>query len=371
MNLEEAKKLDCACIYRLCYPDGKSYIGQTKNLGDRIRLYESQLAGNFGIDGRNMHALRDFGLSSVDISILCEVPISDKSDLLLCLIILEIRYIREYNTLYPNGYNSGIGGELLGIPTDLISTDRSNVHWNKPVLVYDIDGNFVSEYPSIAKCAYSLGSDADTVSSKLDKRGSLLLNTYLVRSKHYGEIPKKIVGFKPAVVSKVKKVVEEVVVVKERPVYVSLPTLKYSLEGEFCGEYETRLDAALSIGRKNISYGVPIRGYVFFKHDGGDIKQNIGRIEIRNKRLPKYSDALNREDSFPEPVPESSSWRNLINDFKIEQYTIYGELVGVYDNIRDASKKTGVSYSGIWACVFGRTRKSSGYIWRKVECDEN
>lgn len=367
MNFKEAKKLRFACVYRLSYPDGKCYIGQTKCLRDRIKLYESQLLSDSNPSSKNMDALKEFGASNVDISILREVSIEDKSDLLLCLSILEIKYIRELNTLYPNGYNCSIGGEILGIPTDLVSTDSSNNFWNKPVLVYDIDGNFVKEYPSIAKCAYSLGSDADTVSSKLDKRGSLLLNTYLVRSKRYGEIPQKIVGFKPKVVSKVKKVVKEQIVVKERSVYVYPPTLKYNLEGEFCGEYETRLDAALSIGRKSIPYGVPARGYIFFKHDGGEIRQNIGKIEISRKRLPKYSDVLNRDEEQAFPNTTKSSWQNLINDFKIEQYTIYGDLVGVYDSIRDASQKTGLAYSGIWACVFGRTKKSLGYVWKKVE----
>lgn len=367
MKFEEAKEFTCSCVYKLTYPDGKCYVGQTKNLCNRVKLYESQLFGSFGDDSKNMIALREFGIDNVDISILRELNIDDKSDLLLCLSILEIKYIRQLNTLFPNGYNSGIGGEILGIPTDLISTDSNDISWNKPVLVYDIDGNFVSEYPSIAKCAYFLGVDSDTVSCKLDKRGSLLLNKYFIRSKRYGAIPEKIVGFKPKVVTKVKEVVEERIVVKERPVYVTQPTLKYNLSGEFCGEYETRIDAALSIGRKNISYGIPIRGYIFFKHDGGDIRQNIGVIEVRSKRLPKYSAALNRDLDLPDPVVGKSSWRNLINDFKIEQYTIYGELVGTYNSIKEASQKTGIAYSGIWACVFGRTRKSSGYIWKKVD----
>lgn len=253
------------------------------------------------------------------------------------------------------------------IPPDLISPDSNDISWSSSVLFYDIEGNFVSEYPSIAKSAYFLVVDSDTVFCKLDKRVSLLLNKYFIRSKRYGSIPEKIVGFKPKVFTKVKEVVEGRIVVKDRPVYVPHPTLKYNLSGEFCGEYETLISAALSIGRKNISYGIPIRGYIFFKHDGGDIRQNIGVIEVRSKRLPKYSAALNCDLDLPDPVVGKSSWRNLINDFKIEQYTIYGELVGSYNSIKESSQKTGISYSGILACVFGRPRKSSGYIWKKVD----
>lgn len=39
MKFEEANKLKCACVYKLTYPDGKCYIGQTKCLGNRVRLY--------------------------------------------------------------------------------------------------------------------------------------------------------------------------------------------------------------------------------------------------------------------------------------------------------------------------------------------
>lgn len=355
-----------------CLPNGLSYVGQTKCLRDRLCLYESQLYGSLSSSkssSRHLDALLEYGFDNVDIEVLCYLRNIFGEDLLLCLSILEIKYIREYDTFYPHGYNVSIGGEILGIPIDLISTSCNSSMNNKPVLVYDLDGNFVSEYPSIAKCAYYLGSDSDTVSSKLDKRGSLLLNQYLIRSKRYGDIPQKIVGFKPNVVEKVKvkNIIEEHVVFKEKTVRVTLPTLKYNLDGDFCGEYETRIDAALSVGRRNIAYGVPIRGYIFFKHDGGEIRQNIGKIEIRSKRLPKYSDALNRCDDFTKFPVARSGWSNLINDFTIEQWDLYGNHIGTYSSIKEASEKTGLRYSGIWSCVMGRTRKSQGYIWMKVD----
>ena len=368
MNFNDAEKFCKPCVYKLTYPNGKCYIGQTKCLRDRIRLYRRQINGELNSDSRNLSAMREFGIDSVDISVLCEIEVADRSDLLLCLSILEIKYIRELNCIYPNGYNVGIGGEILGIPTDLVSTNSNDSRWNKPVLTYDVDGNFVAEYPSLAKCAYSLGVDVDVVSSNLDKRGSLLLNTYFLRSKRYGEIPQKIIGYKPKIERRVERVIEQKVIVKEKTVSINLPTLKYNLNGDFCGEYETRIDAAMSIGRRDINYGVPIRGYIFFKHDGGEIKQNIGLIEVKKKRLPKYSDALNRKDETIEKS-DAPVWRNLINDFKIEQWTIYGEHIATFDNIRDASIKTGFPYSNIWACVFGRTRKSCGYVWKKSKSD--
>lgn len=42
-------------------------------------------------------------------------------------------------------------------------------------------------------------------------------------------------------------------------------------------------------------------------------------------------------------------------------------VVAECDNLRDASKATGIPYSGIYACVNGRTRKSKGFVWRETE----
>ncbi len=56
----------------------------------------------------------------------------------------------------------------------------------------------------------------------------------------------------------------------------------------------------------------------------------------------------------------------LRNDIDIAQYTLDGTLVAKYSGIREASRITGVSYCKIWACVMGRTRKSAGYVWCKM-----
>lgn len=120
MQFEGAKDLRCACIYKLTYPDGKCYIVQTKCLHGRMKLYESQLSRNFGDASKDMLSLRKFGIDNVDVSVICEISSLCKSDTLLCLSILEIKYIREFDTLRPNGYNSGIGGEIFVVSIGLI-----------------------------------------------------------------------------------------------------------------------------------------------------------------------------------------------------------------------------------------------------------
>ena len=54
-------------------------------------------------------------------------------------------------------------------------------------------------------------------------------------------------------------------------------------------------------------------------------------------------------------------------DSQIAQMSLDGKVVAEYDNIRDAAKETGIPYSGIYACVNGKTKKSNGFVWKKIE----
>ena len=36
MNLEEVKRVSASCIYRITFPDGKIYVGQTVDLRRRV-----------------------------------------------------------------------------------------------------------------------------------------------------------------------------------------------------------------------------------------------------------------------------------------------------------------------------------------------
>lgn len=371
MKIEEAKKRRCACIYRLTFPDGKGYIGQTRDLRSRMGLYE-----RFGADDGNKvsEAIKAHGLDRVDVSVLAEVSGLGQDDMSVVLAVLEIKYIRQEGTMWPDGYNVSIGGEVLGIPAEVINT-----RWgvgrggpNKGVLVYDLDGKFVSEYDSIQKCAYSLGVDEDEIRGHLDRRNDLLRESYMLRSKKYGVVPESIIPYRP---KKVEKVVYETkVVTREREKVVvkrGSPVLRYDKDGHYCGMYETAADAALSIGVCHIKKGVLQHGYMFVDYDGGEIRQEIGPIGRGDVRLPRYSAMVAAsEDGTLALDKRNSGWGHLINDFRVGQYGRDGMHIATFGSIKEASYMTGIPYAGIWACIFGKAKTSSGYIWRKVGDNE-
>lgn len=371
MKFNEALKTHCSCVYCLNFPNGKKYVGQTSDLGRRMRQYLQK--GNEASGSLVCGAIAEFGLDSVDVEVLAEVSTADRGDLLLALSVLEIKYIRDVGTLAPNGYNVSVGGEILGLSAESIMTYGGSSYsgFPKAVLCYDLDGNLVAEYDSIERCAYFLGVGSDEVSEFLRKGRNVFKGEYMLRYKRYGEVPQKIMPYKPKEIVKTRTVYEDKVVVRERQVSrVSNPILKYDVNGHYCGMYDTLVDAAASVGLGSVQKGKITRGYIFLEYDGGEIKDDIGAVEKTKRRLPKYGEflSLSAEDRIRD-ADVNKGWSSLINDFPIGQYTGDGVLVSRYSSIKDASIKTGVPYANIWACVFGRVKKSRGYVW--LRCDED
>ena len=107
--------------------NNKKYIGQTINYKKRIQEH---------ICGRNNKqnsmidkAIKKYGKDNFEFSKIDIAHSSSDAD------ILERSYIQKYKSLKPNGYNILLGGR------------NQQGSWNqKPILIYDLDGNFIKEY---------------------------------------------------------------------------------------------------------------------------------------------------------------------------------------------------------------------------------
>lgn len=375
MTFKEALSLRISCVYRLLFPDGKSYVGQTKNLGSRVRLYERQVSSCK--DSPCINSLREYGMDYVSIDILCRLDGLSDSDLLMCLSILEVKYIRELDCLVPNGYNVSLGGEYLSIPPEFISTSSRYSGSSKSVLVYDSDGNYLRSYPSIGRCGYDLGLSDKELHRYLDKP-RIFDGRYIFKFHKYDYIPKKIefAGYKTVSKTRVVEKVEVVkrVVEKEYITHVVPRALKYDSLGNFCGEYESKTKAVMSFSKNHhVPYGKYVRGFVVYKKVSDDYPTKIEPYEETiGKKLGDVYKPMTECEDMPVCILNTPSVRfvrkeKLKNDFPIGQYTKDGELVAKYSGIREAHKVGGFNYAGIWACLNGRTRKSQGYIWRRVE----
>lgn len=380
MRIEEAKKLHCSCVYCLLFPNGRRYIGKTKDLGSRMGLYES-----FGGSSLVSDAIIEFGWGVIDVLVLREVVCDDEVDLELCLSILEVRYIRDYRTTgLEFGYNVSFGGECLGIPIEHLTTDvdviRRYHSGEKVVLCYDLDGNYVREYESVARMSYDNGVDEDSIRRYVGKMKPFADKWYL-RFKRYDYIPERIEVpvWEVRERIKYKDIIEERVIEKEVTIHTHVPALKYDMNGKFCGEYPSKSAAKRTFTKKSVvDWGVYTNGYILFKKVSEDYPKQIEDYTVLSKKqlLDYYVPADELLDlEFSEEYQKQASKRlcvngkytNIKHQFKVHQCGLDGRIIATFDSIRDASHETGVAYSMIYNCLKGVTKRASGYKWKKSE----
>lgn len=107
----------------------KCYIGQTINYDKRMKehIYGRNAKNNSIID----RAIKKYGKDMFDFSIIDYASTQQEAD------VLERKYIKEYDSLKPNGYNVLIGGR------------NQQGSWNqKKIYMYDLEGNFLEEFES-------------------------------------------------------------------------------------------------------------------------------------------------------------------------------------------------------------------------------
>lgn len=130
-----------ACgIYKLTNKlNGKSYIGQAIDIRKRWREHKcASLNPNNKDFNMVIHkAIRKYGIENFNLEIIEECEQSELND-------KEIYWIDKYNT-YHQGYNASIGGNNYD-------------HLGTPIEAYDMQGNFVKEYPSIKSAANDIGA---------------------------------------------------------------------------------------------------------------------------------------------------------------------------------------------------------------------
>lgn len=377
MKIKECLNRHDSCVYCLVFPDGKYYVGKTLDLGKRMSLY----VGEIGEDSGGVRRVIDsFGADSVDVRILFSMSGQKKDDKDICLSLMEIKYIREFGCVQPNGYNISLGGEILGIPIEYLTTDSALIRAYrsscKVVLEYDIDGVFVREYESISRCAYEKGVSENDIRSALN-RNSPFRGLCYFRQKRYGFTPEKIDVAKQVVREKVKvvhrTVVEDKIVTRFRCLN---PVVVYDVKGDFVGEYESLSSAGRSLlGGRSLSMGCYISGYIAYKKTSDDYPKKIEPKEEMYGYATSDEYKPTNELEYTPRMRDNGSMRlfskhsKLKLSFPVNQFKLNGEFVVQYKSIRDASDATGIPYSQIYACVMGKTRRCQGYIWQKADVE--
>lgn len=287
------------CIYKATNTDnGKIYIGKTSQFVERKwqheRCYEKE-------DCVFHRAIKKYGKEKFNWEIIDETNSLDDA------YELEKRYIKEFNSYHPNGYNmtkGGAGGSM----------------WNaRPVVRLTLDGEFVKRYDSAgeAKLDGFHGSDVLLVCKNINH--SCKGYMFMFEDEYMEHGAKKYIPPKPP---------------------KTTPVIQCDLDGNFIKEFPSVQQASDETGVTRTTISGVITGK--YKSAGGYI-------------------FVYKEDF---PIKDISKYRHVKKGIKVAQINPKtDEVIKVFDRIADAGRELGVNYKAIHKVVDKPGRTAYGFKW--------
>lgn len=156
--------------------NGNIYIGQSTDISARRRSHVNDAYCRGKDSNCPFHqAIIKYGEDGFDFEILeeCSKELLNERE----------RYWIEYYDSYHHGYNASPGGDNCG--------ERSD---GRPLLLYDLNGNFVREICNIASTARELGVHYGTVYQVIQGIRKSVKN-YQIKRKESDDFPKKIAPY--------------------------------------------------------------------------------------------------------------------------------------------------------------------------------
>lgn len=128
-------------IYKIYNTENnKIYIGQTRRtINIRWKQHLSEAKKDKNKNTLLYNAMNKYGFAKFNIQLIKEYSFNTKNELIQMLDKEEIRYISEYNSMKPNGYNMQRGGKS---PTESLKC---------PVDKYSLKGEFLKSYESYSE----------------------------------------------------------------------------------------------------------------------------------------------------------------------------------------------------------------------------
>ena len=257
------------CIYvRTNLVNGKQYVGQANDFKQREcewKCTKKHYAGKV-ID----NARAKYGVENFTVEILKECETQDE------LNKWEIYYIKELNTKKPNGYNMTDGGETssgYNLTKEHIERIKEYGMYEstcrKPVLQYDLDGNFIKEWISASSCKREGGYNQGVVSACCRGERRRYKN-YQWKYKDGDEIPQKIEPYDYELTHKNRSESQKGKILSlETKIKKSKPVLQYDLDGNFIREWYGANAAAKELGLRQYNIWAVLNNKA---HTTGDFK---------------------------------------------------------------------------------------------------
>lgn len=132
------------CIYKIINPKGKIYVGKTKNYEQRLGYYKRLQCSQ---QRKIYNSLKKYGPENHIFEIIEECLYEELNE-------KEIYWINELKSV-ENGLNLSYGGDGGNLSKE--SEELRRVNSMKPILQYDLEGNFIKEWRGGSEAIESIG----------------------------------------------------------------------------------------------------------------------------------------------------------------------------------------------------------------------
>lgn len=300
------------CVYMHTAPNGKRYIGITC-CQPRNRRWQNGYG--YVTQPRFYNAIKKYGWDNFEHTILEDSLTAEEAG------EKEQKYISQYQTTDKKyGYNIKVGGEVGYHLTEehKEKISRANAGEN--------NGMFGHRYTD-------------------EERKKMSESSVWRGRKHTAETRKKI--------SEYLKAHPETFTHwgKEHPLAKAI--MQYDKDGNFVARYDTAVEASQKTGVAR----------------SGICCCAKGKAKTAGGYMWRYQELLLADNI--EPVAPFKFNPRSIRRRKINQYTVYGDLIKSFDSISDANISLGLKADngGISGVLRGKKRTSHGYIWRYADGD--
>lgn len=286
------------CVYKAeDLTNGKFYIGCTNSFKQRVKQH---LACYEKEDCLFHQMIEKHGKDNFKFEIIETAETKEKA------LELEKKYIKEYNSYMPNGYNmnkGNVGG-----------------HNSRAVICLTLDGKFVRRYDSAAEAELEGGfRNTEVLLCCKNKLRSSKKHMFMFEDDYLKNGAKEYIKPRPNGMRAV---------------------IQCDKEGEVIARYESVAEAAKNSGANRTTISGVLAGK--YKHANGFIfvyEEDFPKLNIEKHKIRKKGRKVAQIN------PET------------------GEVINVFDRIEDAGRKLGVNYKAIHKVVDMPERTAYGFKW--------
>lgn len=314
-------------IYQIYNPfNMKSYIGQTI-----VTIHKRFIKHKTTSRKHPSHSIylytdaRDYGWDIFDVREIEKICRKSKEELVSVLNEKEIYYIKEYNALYPNGYNIAKGGNVL-----------PNTYDECVVYKFDLDKNLICSYDSMSEAARINNISQADISNCCNGKRVVTVGGF-----YWSKSPVLTISNN----------------VKRRNTCV----VAYGLDCKMIKVFDSQKDGAIELyGDKKFNY-----------HISNSLRSGRAACGYVWKY---YDDVIDSHGNVLNILPENMAYRvnykrhwHPDRSKMVGKYSLQDELLECFKSITIASEVTGINRSCISDCINNRQQTAGGFIWRAID----